>query len=151
MNDQSGGLDNELAAFTDRVLRGEEVTGEENLGDLGPVVKRLHRSLKVERRPDEGAVRSRIRQTLSQEWERQQPSPGRRAVPWRFSRPMRLVAAAALLLVVMVGIVLVAGESEEGGGLQGTATGSGSDLLPVALVALCVAIAAFWFWGRRRG
>lgn len=35
MNEYDGGLDDELATFTDRVLNGEDGVGEDAPGDLG--------------------------------------------------------------------------------------------------------------------
>ncbi len=160
MNDYDGGFDDELAGFTDRVLTGEEAADEEAPGDLGGVILRLHRTLQLDHSEDD-SVRARIRQRLVQEWaalhsgsaqarRAAYQSPVRRLSRFFAPRAVRLMAAAAVLLVVLVGVVLIVGGSD-GNGLQGTASDSGSTLLPLAVVIVVGMLTAVWWIRRKHG
>jgi hypothetical protein len=159
MNEYDGGLDDELASFTDRVLNGEDGVGADAPGDLGGVVRTLHQGLSVDRAQDDEA-RERIRQRLAREWSDQHRAGVQLPVRSQTARRMLLqpvrywsraaqLLAAAVLLIVLIGTVLVAGDSDEGG-LQGTASGSGSTLVPLAVVLIILILAVgWWLWGKR--
>jgi hypothetical protein len=138
-------LDDELAAFTDSLLAGEEAPVPAELSELAAVVRQLHTVIDPQARPTP-VFEERLTQRLNREWTIQHE---RRPQTWRSYRLTRLAALAAALAVILVGVALLSsgGDNEP---VQGTAIDStiGTVAVLVALVGLGILV-LIWLRQRR--
>lgn len=117
--DNQASLDNELAAFTDHILRGTESVADPSIDDLADVVRQLHTVIAPDDLPSE-AFRSQLRTRLSMEWDLQYPQP---VQWWRSRRAQWVIAAAASLALVFAAAVFIATRyGSDGDTYSGTAT-----------------------------
>jgi hypothetical protein len=156
--------DDQLAEFTDRVLRGEEVEmtlaeQSHELHDFQQTVLRFARPLAG--RPSQ-AMSQRIQANLAAEWRRQnataQPEPfwlqGWRKVTrqqsgWQSAHQRQRVVSLALAVAVMALILLSAPFiSPNGESLLSAARGSAA--LAITLVILSIALGSLVWWFIRR-
>ncbi|MCD4687442.1 MAG: hypothetical protein K8S97_16045 [Anaerolineae bacterium] len=137
MHDQAP-LDNELAAFTDQVLRGADAVANPATGDFAAVVRQLHNTI-TPTDPPSDAFRTRLRTRLSMEWDLQHPQP---VQWWRSPRAQWVTAAAASLAIVFAAAIFIAAQyGSDGDTYSGTATfGSliGRIVIGVLVISLSV-------------
>ncbi len=139
-------LDNELAAWTDRLLEGNDTQTPADLADLASVVRQLHQVIAPDARPDP-AFRDRLTQRLHREWNLRHQRHSR---VWPNRRVMQIAALAAGVTVVLLVIVLVlAQNSDDGEAIQGTALGSVAGAI-VVLVVIAGSIGLLLAWYQRR-
>jgi hypothetical protein len=134
-------LDDELAAFTDGLLAGEDVPAPTGLEELAQVVRQLNALIAPAERPSP-AFREHLTQRLNREWTLQH----QRRTRFRFSR--RLVQVAAVVVVILGALVVLALNSENES-VQGTALGSASGIVVIVVVLLAIGVAIFWFYQHR--
>jgi lipopolysaccharide export LptBFGC system permease protein LptF len=134
-------LDDELAAFTDGLLAGEDVPAPTGLEELAQVVRQLNALIAPAERPSP-AFREHLTQRLNREWTLQH----QRRTRFRFSR--RLVQVAAVVVVILGALVVLALNSENES-VQGTALGSASGIVVIVVVLLAIGVAIFWFHQHR--
>jgi hypothetical protein len=138
-------LDDELAAYTDRVLGGETAPAPDPIDDLSSVVRQLYDVIAPDSGPDE-AFRTRLTQRLNQEWNLKYQRQPR----WWHNRRVQIVAMAASMAVVLSAIALILAQDKDNGDtLQGTAWGSTTETL-LAMVAVVVVVGLLFFWLRYR-
>jgi hypothetical protein len=177
MNDETR-LDDELAAFTDKLLAGEDVHAAPEIEDLAAVVRQVHDLVAPDSRPDP-AVRERLARQLRREWTQQEaarpesthhahspPGPtrashgtGRFAPPsaprlrsaisgLRRNRIAQLAALAAIVTVVLLVALLLAADSSAISGEEGTVSGVFS--WPVIVGIVVVGLIILWLGKRSR-
>jgi hypothetical protein len=137
-------LDDELAAFTDGILAGEDASVPPELDDLASVVRRLHDTVVLGAQP-EPAFRDRLTQRLNREWTLQHQ---RRKHPWRSSRPVQLMALAAVVAVILFALALLSANSDEKP-VQGTALGTITGAVVIITVLLGLGLLIIWYRFRR--
>lgn len=133
-------LDDELAAYTDRVLGGDpDAPPDAAPDDLGPVVQRLYWLVDPDQPPD-AAFQQRLAQRLEREWVTTRQRRSRRGAQWA-NRTFQLATLAAALVVVVAAALLLS-MNGDGETLQGASSGSlaGIGLVVVLLVALAGAV-----------
>jgi len=137
--------DEELAAFTDRLLSGHSAM--ENRPPLAEVVEALAQTMRP--RPVPEGLRYGLRRRLAAEWDRQYGAPRRfLALPPPALRIRRTwVAAAALVLILLAAAVMLPSGVRE---LSGTAAGKAGGVVVIGLVAAAGALAAIWLATHRR-
>lgn len=149
MTDEQHHLDHELAAFTDRLLAGEDAappSGE--LRDLAATVRQIHAVVTPDAAPEaDAALKKRLAGQLRREWERQPRPVGRPVRSWRTNRRVQVAALAASLTVLLVVIALLAGSSGDGS-VQGTASEPSTLALGGAVLVGGALLA--WWWVRAR-
>lgn len=140
-------LNDELAEYTDRVFRGEDMTTSEENYELAVLVHQMHEII----RPDEpptAEFRTRLEQRLNDEFKRntreQKITPITTSMQWPLARLVMI-----LIVVIGVGVLLLTDQQDSG--LEGTADGQ----LPLdgMLIVLAAAIAgavAYYVYSRRR-
>lgn len=140
-------LNDELAEYTDRVFRGEDMTTSEENYELAVLVHQMHEII----RPDEpptAEFRTRLEQRLNDEFKRntreQKITPITTSMQWPLARLVMI-----LIVVIGVGVLLLSDQQDSG--LEGTADGQ----LPLdgMLIVLAAAIAgavAYYVYSRRR-
>ena len=139
-------LDDELAAFTDRLLAGEDAPAPPDLEDLAQVVRQLQQVIAPHERPAPG-FRERLTQRLTREWPLQHH---RRLRPWRASRRVQLTALAASVAVALLVVALLAANTD-GSDVKGTASGSvAGPVAVVVVIALGVGLWLIWRYQRRK-
>jgi hypothetical protein len=134
-------LDDELAAFTDSFLAGEDVAAPARLEELAQVVRQLNAVIAPGEQPSP-AFRERLTRRLTREWSLQHQ---RRT---RFRPSRRLVQLAAVVAVIL-GAAIVLSLDPEDKPVQGTALGSTSGIVVVVAVLVVVGIVVFWLYQRR--
>ncbi len=134
-------LDDELAAFTDGSLAGEDVPTPAGLEDLAQVVRQLNAVIAPAEQPSP-AFQEHLAQRLNREWTLQH----QRRTSFRFGR--RLVQLAALVAVILGAVIVLSYDSEDKS-VQGTALGSTSGIVVVVAVLVVVGVAILWFYQRR--
>ena len=155
--------DDQLAEFTDRLLRGEEVemTLAEQSHEMYDLQQTVLRFARLTGRPSQ-AMSQRIRANLTAEWRRlnqaAQPEPswlrGWRKVTgqqpgWQSAHQRQRVASLALAVAVMALILLSAPFiSPNGESLLSAARGSA--VLAIILVVMGVALVSLVWWFIRR-
>lgn len=140
-------IDNELAALTDRLLNGEDVSVSENVQDLAEVVRQLQQVIQPDRPPDP-VFQERLTQRLKQEWSQRQHVRHTRP-RWRTNHFVRWGALAAAVL----GVVLVIGLLFGGVGddpAQGTAAGSLDLVVAVIVLGVVLVGGIMIFWWQQR-
>src|SRR5258706_14801465 len=143
-------LDDELAAWTDRLMAGQDQPVSSDNAALASVVKKLYRTIGPAASTNvDPAVHSRLTKRLIDEWEAVGPrkNQSQRSIA---PRTVRLLSMAAATVVVLFFVMLLLGQ--KGGLLTGTGVGQGQSQLgpTIAIVAvLAAAVGAFW-WFRRR-
>ena len=135
-------LDDELAAFTDSLLAGENIPAPAELEELAQVVRQLSAVIAPAEQPGQ-AFRERLTQRLNREWTLQHE----RRTRFRYSR--RLVQLAAVMAVVLGAMIVLLLDSEDKP-VQGTALGSTSGVVVIVAVLAVGALAIFWFYQRRK-
>ena len=135
-------LDDELAAFTDSLLAGENVPAPADLEELAQVVRQLSAVIAPAEHPGP-AFREHLTQRLNREWTLQHE----RRTRFRYSR--RLVQLAAVVAVVLGAMIVLLLDSENKS-VQGTALGSTSGVVVIVAVLAVGALAIFWFYQRRK-
>lgn len=142
-------LDNELAAYTDRlVAQGEVAQAPENLADLAQVVRDLHRLVTP---PPDSAFQAQLAQRLNREWNLSHQRKSGQFARWRSRRLTRLVAVAAGVAMILLAVALVSLSAKEGSStLEGTALESSAGLAGAIVVLVGVGLAAFWFARRHQ-
>ncbi len=140
-------LDNELVAFTDQVLAGEERPAvSPEIAGLADVVQRLYETAGPHLAPSP-TFEAHLTQRLIMEWNHQHQ---RRGASWLRQRPMRLAALAAAAAVVLIVVALIAQDSGGDDTLLGTSLGSVTwGAVIVVGVVLGVAGLVVWFRERR--
>jgi hypothetical protein len=167
-------LDNELAAFTDRLLAGEDAQATPEIAELAQVVRQFHRLVAPDSGPD-SAFRDRLAQQLNREWEQIQQDnqasrddPGSHSAPthrsWQGkltarrstsktrslfggfrSRTVRIAAVAATVVAALCVAVLIATDSDGTSGESGTVSGSIDWPVIVSIVVVAL-LGMFVFW-----
>lgn len=132
-------LDNDLAAFTDRLLAGEDVQAPPELEELAHVVRQLHAVIAPESRPDP-AFRERLTQRVNREWSIQHKRP---PSAWRSRRLVQLTALAAVVALTLLALLLLSEGDEEP--VQGTALGSVTGVVVVAAVLIGLGLLIVWY------
>jgi hypothetical protein len=177
MNDETR-LDDELAAFTDKLLAGGDVHAAPEIEDLAAVVRQVHELIVPDSRPDP-AFRERLTQQLEREWAQQQaarsestqhshPPPGQARASWwaklaasrsepgsrsaigglSRNRTVRLAALAAVVTVVLLVALLLVTDSSDITGEEGTVSGVFS--WPVIVGIVVVGLIILWLGWRSR-
>lgn len=141
---QDARLDDELAAFTDQLLSGEQAQVSPEIEDLAAVVKRLCQVVDPATRPDP-AFRDRLTQRLNREWTLYHQRPARR---WMSNRLLQVAAVAAGLGVVLL-VVSLLGNGSGDQNIEGTAWGSLGWAF-VIVVAVGGLVAFVIWYGRKR-
>jgi heme A synthase len=134
-------LDDELAAFTDGFLAGEDVPTPVGLEELAQVVRQLNALIAPAEQPSP-AFRERLTQRLNREWTLQH----QRRTRFRFNH--RLVQVAAVVAVIL-GVLIVLSLDSENKSVQGTALGSTSGIVVIIAVLLVIGVTIFWFYQHR--
>ena len=134
-------LDDELAAFTDGILAGEDVPTPAGLEELAQVVRQLNALIAPAEQPSP-AFRERVTQRLNREWTLQY----QRRTRFRYSR--RLVQMAALVAVILAALIVLSFDSENKS-VQGTALGSPSGIAVIIVVLVVIGGAILWFYQHR--
>jgi hypothetical protein len=142
MHDHTG-LDDELAAFTDQLLAGEDVQAPPELEELAGVVRQLHAMIAPESRPDP-AFRERLTQRVHREWSIQHKRQPR---AWHSRRLVQLTALAAVVALTLLALLLLSDGDEEP--VQGTALGSVTGVIVVAAVLVGLGVLIVWYRQRR--
>jgi hypothetical protein len=170
MNDETR-LDNELAAFTDRLLAGEDAQAAPEIDALAQVVRQFHHVMDPASKPGP-AFRERLAERLDQEWAAmQQDHPAipmresaresliaRRSEPksrpifagLRRNRTVRLAAMAATVAVALFVAILIAADP---GNTSETGTASGEFGWPVIIGIVVVGLLGllvFWLGQRSK-
>ena len=155
--------DDQLAEFTDRLMRGEEVemTLAEQSHELYDLQQMALRFARLTGRPSQG-VSQRIQANLAAEWRRQQaaaqPEPfwlqGWRKVAgqsgWQSARQRQRFASLALSIAVMVLIILSAPFiSPNGESLLSAARGSAAFAIILVVLGIALGSLVWWFIRRR--
>lgn len=171
-------LDDELAAFTDKLLAGEDVHAVPEIEDLAAVVRQVHELVAPDSPPDP-AFRKRLTQQLEREWAQQQaarpesthhshsppgPTHGSWWANWAASRSepgsrsaigglsrnrtVRLAALVAVVTVVLLVALLLAADSSDLSGEEGTVSGVFS--WPVIVGIVVVGLVILWLGQRSR-
>lgn len=155
--------DDELAAYTDQLLAGENPEVPPEIEDLAPVVRSLRDVIQPDAKPSP-TFRAQLDQQLDREWEQiqlerqdanrlgQRPTRPRARQPvikrWRQRRMARLVSLAAAVAVILVGALLVI--DQESSSQAGSATGPLSWPVVVGVVSV-VLVGLLLFWLSQRG
>ena len=134
-------LDDELAAFTDSFLAGEDVPTSAGIEELAQVVRQLNALIAPAEQPSP-AFRERLTQRLNREWTLQH----QRRTRLRFSR--RLVQLAAVVAVILVALIVLSLDSDHKS-VQGTALGSPSGIAVIIVVLVVIGGAILWFYQHR--
>ena len=134
-------LDDELAAFTDSLLAGENIPAPAELEELAQVVRQLSAVIAPAEQPGP-AFRERLTQRLNREWTLQHE----RRTRFRYSR--RLVQLAAVVAVVLGAMIVLLLDSENKS-VQGTALGSTSGIVIIVAVVAVGVLAILWFYQRQ--
>jgi hypothetical protein len=134
-------LDDELAAFTDSFLAGEDVPTPVGLEELAQVVRQLN-TLIAPAEQSSPAFREHLTQRLNREWTLQH----QRRTRFRFSR--RLVQVAAVVAVILGALIVLSFDSENKS-VQGTALGSPSGIAVIIAVLVVIGVAILWFYRHR--
>lgn len=137
-------LDNELAALTDCLLRGEDVQAPPELDDLVLVVRQLNEMIRPGVRPDP-AFRDHLTQRLNREWTVQHQ---RQKLPWHRQRLVQLTALAAAVCGILLVVGLLAGDGNNET-VQGTALGSITGVV-VMTIGVLVGLGLLMLWYYRR-
>lgn len=161
-HDQSRRLDDEFAAFTDRLLSGElsgskeMSTQDQELRELQETARRLHRSFESAR-PD-SAVAERIHDNLVAEWREAglgtQSDSSRRgwlrgSVSTRRQRPVYALAmAAAIVLLGILATFLI--PATPAASLTGAAGADGKGLWLIFALGIVVVGIVWWSIRRKR-
>ncbi len=144
MHDQAP-LDNELAAFTDQVLRGANAVAGPATDDLAAVVRQLHNAI-TPADPPSDAFRTQLRTRLSMEWDLQHPQP---VQWWRSRRAQWVTAAAASLAVIFAAAISIAARyGSDGDTYPGTAT-FGSLIGGIVIGVLVISLSALAIFYRK--
>jgi hypothetical protein len=140
-------LDNELAAFTDQVLAGENLPDvSPELAGLADVVQRLYDTTGPRLAPS-ASFEAHLTQRLVMEWNHQHPRQG---ASWLRQRPVRLAALAAAAAVVLVVVGLIFAQDSGGDDrLLGTSLGSVT-WGAVIVLGVVLGIAGLVAWYRER-
>lgn len=138
--------DDELAAWTDALWRGDQLNIEdEGIKELLMVVRNLHDIQPIHEEPPP-ALRTRLQRALGDEFDRMQRESN--VIPlWQ--RRFALLASAAAALVLVIAALVVSG-AEGGDDTAGTAVQG--DILVVlgAVVAFGMAVGAWYIYQRRQ-
>lgn len=160
--------DNELAAFTDKLLAGESVPAATEIEALAQTVEQLYRVIDPHTGPDPG-FRARLAQRLDREWTQQERPQaqkesaneitklaGRR---WRGdvmsglrrNRGMRLATMAAGVAAVLLVVFFVTKSQIDSETMPGTTDGSlGWPIIGIAAVGILGVLVVFWLNQRRK-
>ncbi|MBI5959885.1 MAG: hypothetical protein HY866_14180, partial [Chloroflexi bacterium] len=139
MNDDTR-INNQLAAFTDQLLAGQETAeASAEVHDLAEVVRRIRTVIPPNSAVDP-AYRAQLAQHLQMEWNLQYKPKGSR---WQNRRVLQLMAAGIAVAVLL--LVLLAQGNEGEGEVQGTALGPLPWVLVAALGAAGVAALIVWY------
>jgi len=104
LNDHQAHLDQELAALTDALLRGDAAVASEAAEPLHDLARQLHSLIEPDEVP-RGEFRARLTQAVAAEWDLRgaQPRTTRRSPRlWRTLGPLAAAAAAILLLILVI-------------------------------------------------
>jgi hypothetical protein len=136
-------LDDELAAFTDGLLAGEDAQTPPELDDLAHVVRQLNEIIGSDVHLDP-AFRERLTQRLNREWTLQH----KRRSHWHSSHLVQLLALAAVIAVTLGALVLLLAEANDKP-VQGTALGSAPGIAVVIAVLVGLGVLLIWYYQRR--
>ena len=145
MDSQEKRLDQELAAFTDSLLEGQPMRGPER-PPLADTVEMLARTTKRQHPP--ASLRTRVKQHVSAEWDRQQqPIHHRIRSLGLFGRRWRWVPISAAVLVVLALAALILPDGTLP--IQGTIIGS-HYVVPILLAGMAAVLVGVWLVARRK-
>jgi len=147
MNETKGSRDQELAAFTDALLEGQEADTE-NKPPLAEEVEILARTLAP--KPPPAGLRRKVRRCVAETWEQQRPllqrlsellnSLGRPRQRWAWA------TAAALIVAAVAAVLLLPQGPLE---ISGTATGHAGLAAWAGILVLAGILLALWIVRRR--
>lgn len=144
-------LDNDLAAYTDRVLSGEPAASPGDAADAVPdavpddlrrTVQHLYRLVDPATPPD-AAFQARLAQRLEREWTVHHRA---RRGGWSSDRVIQLATLAAALLVLIGGVVMIGGGGS-GDALPGASVG---DLAGTVVLVGIMGLAFLVWYVRQR-
>ncbi len=145
-------LDERVAAYTDALLEGKDMSSRDLQG-LDGVVKQLYHTI-TPQTPTDAAFRARLAWRLEREWD---AVHRRRSPRWMRQPAIRLAALAASFVLVLTAILLIL---ERDGSLSRLLAGSAVDaesgspegvvILFIIMSVVAVGAAIVW-WLRRRG
>jgi hypothetical protein len=138
MMDNDKHLDDELAEYTDKILKGGAMNISSENEDLAPVVRQLQSLFAKEEAPPV-EFRQRLDARLGEEWNRtMRPAQIHRLEQQRFLR-RTMFAAASIALVFIVFLFLGDNNTPNGSDTQGTAFGD-SPWMILAFVSAIIGI-----------
>jgi hypothetical protein len=136
-------LDNELAAFTDQVMQGSDITANPAMDELAAVVRQLHTVIAPDD-PASDAFRERLRTRLSMEWDLQHPQP---VQWWRSQRAQWVAAAAASIALVLAAALVISSQvGSDSDSYSGTAAfGSLVGVFVVSVIVISISALVFLY------
>jgi anti-sigma factor RsiW len=137
-------LDDELAAYTDGLLAGEEQPVSGEMAELAGVVRQLRETIAPHEKPAP-AFRARLTQRLDREWTLHHERQTESRWWWRNRRALQLTAIAATITVVLFVVALISAQGNDGNdGLEGTALSPVTGLVGLILLMAGIGVAMIW-------
>ncbi len=139
--------DQELAAFTDALLKDQVMKGSARPA-LADVVETLARTIGPQPPPE--ALRQQLRGRTTAEWTKRAPRPGWSFLSGLLGRPAQRWVWAAATLVVVLAIAVVLFTPTGAASLSATAAGGpAATVVAAALLLVGLVAAGVWFIMRR--